>query len=153
MPDLIRTYADDPALRPLIAAHVAAMRGACPDTGCHVLNASGLGAPGVQVYALRDGDAVLGMGALRPLAPGWAELKSMHVRIDQRGRGLGRALLDRLIAQARAQGVTRLSLETGHAPVFAVAVALYRAAGFSVCDAFGPYAPDPASLFMEMRLI
>ena len=106
----------------------------------------------LQDYALRDGDAVLGMGALRPLAPGWAELKSMHVRTDQRGRGLGRTLLDGLIAQARAQGITRLSLETGHAPAFAAAVALYRAAGFAECCAFGPYAPDPASLFMDMRL-
>ena len=32
------------------------------------------------------------------------------------------------------------------------ALALYRRAGFAECAAFGDYAPDPLSVFMEKRV-
>ncbi len=54
------------------------------------------------------------------LEPGW------------RGRGLGRALLDRLVVEAVAMGVRALHLEVGREK--ALARALYRRAGFTDHD-------------------
>ena len=47
-------------------------------------------------------------------------------------------------------GLPLLRLETGIHN--AEALALYRRAGFSEREAFGDYAPDPLSVFMEKRV-
>ena len=57
-------------------------------------------------------------------------------------------MLDHLVAAARAEGMTRLSLETGAQPSFAAARRLYEGAGFAYCPPFPPYAEDPNSVFM-----
>ena len=88
------------------------------------------------------------MGAFKRLSGDHAELKSMHVLSELRGRGLSRRMLDHLIAEARAAGITRLSLETGSQPGFAAARGLYTAAGFAECGPFEDYRPDPASVFL-----
>lgn len=69
-----------------------------------------------------------------------------------RGTGVGRALLDHVIAEARRRGNARLSLETGTAPLHAPAVSLYRKAGFVACDAFADYRPSPHNQFMRLDL-
>lgn len=69
-----------------------------------------------------------------------------------RGRGVGRAMLDHLLAEAKARGYTRVSLETGSQPFFAAAWALYHGAGFTDCGPFGPYWDDPNSRFMTKAL-
>ncbi len=56
----------------------------------------------------------------------------LFLRPDWRGRGLGRALLDRLVAEAVAMGVRALHLEVGREK--ATARALYRRAGFKDHD-------------------
>jgi putative acetyltransferase len=61
-------------------------------------------------------------------------------------------MLDHLIASARAEGITRLSLETGSQPGFAAARALYRRAGFSDCGPFATYRPDPNSVFLTRTI-
>ena len=65
-------------------------------------------------------------------------------------RQIGRRILDRIEAEARAERLTCLRLETGiHQPE---ALALYRSAGYAERGAFGAYAPDPLSVFMEKIL-
>jgi putative acetyltransferase len=81
-----------------------------------------------------------------------AEIKSMHVLTEARGRGLSKAMLDHLIAAARADGFQRLSLETGVQPTFVAARALYARAGFDECGPFEGYGPDPNSVFMTKML-
>ncbi len=67
-------------------------------------------------------------------------------------KGVARALLRHIESVARAEGLKRLSLETGsHAP-FAAAQALYASEGFVPCGPFADYAPDPYSLFMTKML-
>jgi putative acetyltransferase len=61
-------------------------------------------------------------------------------------------MLAHVIAEARAQGHTRLSLETGSQPFFAPAHALYEKHGFEVCAPFGTYIDDPHSRFMTRML-
>jgi GNAT superfamily N-acetyltransferase len=59
-----------------------------------------------------DGIAAVGCGGMRPLTPHIAEVKRMYVRPADRGRGVGRLLLDEAEQRARALGVTALRLDT-----------------------------------------
>ncbi len=98
----------------------------------------------------RDGDRAVGCGAIRVLDPTTAEVKRMFVEPDQRGRGVGKAVLMSLEAAAKNLGVQRLALETGvhqHA-----AIALYRRAGFTQVDCWGEYLSSPSSICFEKNL-
>ena len=69
-----------------------------------------------------------------------------------RGRGVGKAVLAHLLAEARIPGYTRVSLETGSQDFFAPAWALYRSAGFANCPPFADYWDDPNNVFMPVDL-
>jgi putative acetyltransferase len=98
---------------------------------------------GTFLIARDDGRAV-GCGAVRVLEGASAEVKRMYVEPDQRGRGVGRAVLAELESAAWEMGVRRLVLETGvHQEA---AIALYRRAGFTAIDCWGEYASSPTSL-------
>jgi putative acetyltransferase len=77
----------------------------------------------------------------------------MHTAEEARGRGVGRALVDHVVAVARERGFRRLSLETGSGPAFATARRLYARAGFRPCGAFGDYRSSPNSAYMTLELI
>lgn len=110
--------------------------------------------PGVRFFIARlDGEAV-GCGGVA-FQDGLAEVKRMYVRPHARGRGVGRAVLGRLEAEARARGMDRLVLETGD--VLHAAIRMYEGSGFTRCGAFGAYTrmPPPAiarSVFLEKRI-
>lgn len=145
--------APDAAVDALMAAHVALMQSQSPAESCHVMTADALRASGARVFAGRDRSGrVLAIGAFKPLADDAAELKSMHCAEALRGQGLGRALLSHLRVEARTSGFRTLWLETGSAPGFAAARALYRSEGFVDCPPFGDYAADPLSVFMTCAL-
>lgn len=76
----------------------------------------------------------------------------MHTAESARRKGVGSAILRRIIAAARARGMSRLSLETGSWPYFAPARALYAAHGFVECEPFAGYGPDPNSVFMTVEI-
>ena len=110
-------------------------------------------APGTGAFlvARRSGRPV-GCGAVRrlrdaalarALGPRVGELKRMYVAPEVRGQGIGRALLDRLEAEARALGLARLVLETGTRQT--EALALYRRAGFAEIPAYGEYVTSPGT--------
>jgi putative acetyltransferase len=141
-----------PELALLHARHTQAMHADTPPESIHMLPASALAAPGITFFVMREGRAPIGMGAFKRIDAGHAEIKSMHILHEARGRGLARVMLAHLVAQARAAGHARLSLETGAQPSFAAARALYAKAGFTECDPFEGYAPDPLSVFMTLAL-
>ena len=62
--------------------------------------------------------------------------------------GVGQAILNHIIQEAKARGYSRLSLETGSGEAFKPALALYARNSFEVCDPFADYKPDPFSVFM-----
>ena len=98
----------------------------------------------------RDDSRAVACGAVRMLDATTGEIKRMYVEPDQRGRGVGRAVLSRLEAAARQLGAQRLVLETGsHSPD---ALALYRRAGFTQIGCWGEYAASPTSVCMEKSL-
>lgn len=143
---------DDVRILALLEAHLAAAKAHTPICSVHALDANLLRAPGIDFWALWDGEDLLGVGALKELSPAHGEIKSMHVAEAKRRTGAGRALLTHIIAEARTKGMRRVSLETGSSDYFRPARALYRAHGFSDCAPFGAYAPDPNSVFMSLAL-
>jgi len=144
---------DHPDVRALLALHFAEMRADSPPEACHVLPTDELGDPTIRFFSLRDQTGVLlGVGALKTLEPGHAEIKSMRTAPAALGLGVGGALLAHLVATARAIGLTRLSLETGNSPLFAAANRLYRRDGFTSCGPFGGYPDTPFTLFYTREI-
>lgn len=141
-----------PDVAPLLRRHLDLMWAASPPESVHALPPEALAGEDVAFFTLREGDAVLGMGAVKRIAPDHAEIKSMHVVSEARGRGLSRLLLGQLMSAAAELGARRVSLETGVEDVFAPARALYLAAGFEVCPPFEGYHEDPNSVFMTRLL-
>lgn len=86
------------------------------------------------LYLLYDSGALVGMGALRKIRDDVGELKRMYVRPAFRGRGFGKALLAKLLDDARAMSLKTLYLDS--APFMTAAHGLYRSIGFEVCDAY-----------------
>lgn len=117
------------------------------------LDATGLSAADVTFWTAWQGDALVGFGALKELDDTHGEVKSMRAAPTARGRGVGRAMLNHIVAEARSRRYARLSLETGTATLHAPAIALYQSAGFKSCDAFADYQPSPYNQFFMLGLL
>lgn len=140
-------------VRTLLAQHHAEMNGESPPEACHVMTADSLAADDITFLTLRDADhGLVATGALRTLSRDHGELKSMRVADAWRGKGAGRAMLDALIAEARARGMTRLSLETGNSALFEPANRLYEGAGFVRCGPFAGYRETPFTHFFTREI-
>lgn len=142
---------DEPDVQALLQRHFNLMRAQSPAESCHVLPTDALSAPDIRVFALRQSDVAMAVGALR-ISGDWGELKSMHTASQARGQGLGRVMLSALIDHAKNAGLTDLYLETGSGPEHAAARGLYQGAGFADCAPFGDYIADPLSCFMTLKL-
>ena len=147
-----RAQPGDPGVRAILQTHHDLMRASSPEESCHALDVDSLLEAGATLLVARDGEEVLGVGALAPLCDGEGELKSMHTTQAARRRGVASLILDALVAEARDTGLTRLNLETGSADMFAPARALYARAGFTECPPFGSYNADPLSVFMTREV-
>ena len=141
-----------PDLALLFDRHTADMHADTPPESIHMMDKGALAAPGIRFFVLRDGGEPLAMGAFKRIDAGHAEIKSMHVLTEARGRGLSKTMLDHLMREARQDGFVRLSLETGVQPTFVAARALYARAGFAECPPFEGYTDDPNSVFMTKVL-
>lgn len=89
--------------------------------------------------------------AIREVGVNAGELKRMYIAPEVRGKGFGRALLERLEAEARALGLARLVLETGIRQ--AEAQALYERAGFSVIPPYGSYVASAATSICMQKVL
>lgn len=143
---------DEPQVVDLLHLHFAHMLANSPKDSCHFLDLSGLRARDVTFWSAWDGAALLGCGALRQLDPAHGEVKSMRTAPEHVRRGVGAAILERIMEAARRRGYRRLSLETGSGEAFDAAQRLYRLFGFSECPPFGDYTADPFSRFMSRPL-
>jgi ribosomal protein S18 acetylase RimI-like enzyme len=106
--------------------------------------------PSGRLLLARYANHAAGCIALRELEAGICEMKRLYVRPDDRGRGLGRMLVKRLIAEARAIGYERMRLDTIESAM-KDAIALYRRMGFKE---IAPYSAIPieSALWMELLL-
>lgn len=99
-------------------------------------------------------DVAVGTVCMQRIGPDMAELKRMYVQPSHRHHGLGRALVDQLVATVRPLRYGRIRLDS---PNFMTAAhRLYRASRFVE---IGPYPGNeipealwPHWLFMELRL-
>jgi len=118
--------------------------------------------PSGRFYLVRHDGRDIGVGCLKRLAPNVGEIQRMYIQPHVRGVGAGRALVERLLQDARDLGYAKVRLESLRA--LAPAHGLYRSVGFVEVE---PYADnsmdayqDPATLeayrksaiFMELSL-
>lgn len=140
------------AVRALVKLHLEGMHAASPPGTCFVLDLSGLQAPNVTVWSAWRGQSLCGIGALKALDARTGEVKSMRTHPDHLRSGVGEALLEHIIGQARARGMRMLSLETGAGPVFEAALTLYRKRGFAQGAAFADYTASDFNQFFHLPL-
>lgn len=155
MIDRLRIVSDDltgSAVLALLQMHLDEMHRWSPPESVHAMPAARLRQPDVAFFSAWDGGALAACGAIKHLDDGHGELKSMRAAPAYRGRGAGKALLRHLLAEARARGYVRVSLETGRPEPFRPAQALYRAHGFAECAPFGDYVSDDFSMCMTLAL-
>jgi putative acetyltransferase len=143
---------DDPRVRALVMHHHKTARAETAEGCAHALDVESLKTPDIRFFAAWDDDDVVAIGALKRLSDSHGELKSMHTAETNRQRGLGRAMLEHLVAAARAMGMTRLSLETGSWPYFDAARAMYARFGFTECGPFADYTATEHSVYMTRSI-
>jgi len=140
------------AVLALLALHLREMHSSSPPGSVFAFEPERLRAPDVTVWtAWREGK-IAGMAALKALGDASGEVKSMRTHPDHLRQGVAAALLERLIAEATARGMRRLSLETGSGPAFEPALSLYRRRGFVEGGAFGAYEATPFNRFFHLDL-
>jgi putative acetyltransferase len=148
-----RAAAATPEVIALLEALDRALAGYEPEQS-HALSVEQLFQPDVRFFVVRAGGEAVACGGVG-FYDGYAELKRMYAKPAVRGRGVAKALLARLEAEAREAGAHLLRIETGvHQHE---ALGFYEAAGFRRCGPFGPYALMPAkaietSVFYEKSL-
>ena len=143
---------DEPELLDLLRMHARTARAATAPGSAHALDPMALRGADIEVWRIRDGMDLLGVGALQRLSDEQGEIKSMHTLASARGRGVGSAMLTHIIGAARTHGLSRLCLETGSWDYFLPARALYRRHGLIECGPFGNYFADVNSIFMTLDL-
>ena len=141
-----------PEIAAFLEAHVEEMLSVTPPESKHALDLDGLRVPEITFWTMRDGDGIVGCGALKQLGGGDGEIKSMRVAPGARGRGIGSAMLRHIVDEARGMGLERLYLETGSFAFFEPARRLYLGHGFELCGPFADYVEDDNNVFMTKSL-
>jgi GNAT superfamily N-acetyltransferase len=106
--------------------------------------------PSGVFYLVEVDGKVSGMGGLRRMSQGAAEIKRIYVRKENRGRQLGQTILQRVLNDARDFGYKKVLLETG--PFMKSAHRLYEAAGFVDRGAY-PEAEVPQQMHSIWRFM
>jgi len=153
----------DGAVFELLHAHRQEMLNHSPPESVHALDVDAIKSPSLTFWSARNAlsndlgrssrGVVIGCVALKNLSKQHAELKSMKVSDVYLGQGVGRLLLNHVLAYAKRSGYQRVSLETGTQPVFEAARGLYESVGFKQCEPFSDYVYDRNSVCMSLKLV
>lgn len=102
-------------------------------------------------FALVDGE-ILAACALLRMGPGEYEVAKMGVAQGRQGGGIGRTLLEKVIAQAKQLGAHRLYIETSYKLI--PAIRLYESLGFQHIppERLTPSPYQRADVFLELLL-
>ncbi len=122
-----------------------------PQESRHGFSVDQLLRDGVAFFVARYAGEPAGCGGVKLFGTAYGEVKRMYVRPAHRGRGLGKAMLDRLKAYALERQVGVLRLETGIHQT--EAIGLYERYGFRRRPTFGEYRDDPLSLCYEKSIV
>jgi len=121
-----------------------------PPESRHAFSIEKLLREGVAFFVMRHDGNPAGCGGIKLFGTEYGEVKRMYVRPADRGMGLGKALLDRLVEHARGRQVSVLRLETG---IYQTeAIGLYERYGFQRRPPFGEYKIDPLSVYYEKSI-
>lgn len=120
--------------RACLSAYLALLRDRIPGiTGAHVPDpdpeAASYRPPKGAFLLAREGGRAVACVALKPVDPKTGEVKRLWVAEEARGRGLARAMMEAIEAEARRLGFSRLRLDTNEA--LSEAIALYRRLGWT----------------------
>lgn len=107
-------------------------------------------APDGRLLLAYDGDAAVGCTGMRRFDQTACEMKRLYVSVGSRGHGLGKTLVECVIAAARFGGYQKMLLDT-YPPKMGKAVTLYESHGFRPIP---PYYENPYDgvFFMELTL-
>jgi len=142
----------DPGIADFLGEHISDMKSVSPPESKHALDLEALKEPDITFWSVWQQDELVGCGAIKELDKTHGEIKSMRTCASRRGSGIGAFLLKHILAEATLRGYERVSLETGSMSFFEPARKLYSKFGFSFCQPFADYKPDPNSVFMELKL-
>jgi GNAT superfamily N-acetyltransferase len=105
---------------------------------------------GVAFFLIRLDEQPVGCGAIKLFGAEYGEVKRMYVQPTVRGKGLAKAMLNKLSEHALQNNVQTLRLETG---IYQVdAIRLYERCRFVRRPPFGEYWDDPLSVYFEKIL-
>jgi putative acetyltransferase len=149
--------ADRPEVVALLDALDGYLGGLYEPEANHILSVSELLAPEVSFFVARQGEVIVGTGAVRRMVGetdtagrAYGEVKRMYVDPAARGQRIGERLLQTLEASLKEQGIALALLETGSDQ--REAVRLYERCGYTRRAAFGGYPDNGLSLFMSKVL-
>ena len=137
-------------VRTLVSELNAVLLELTPPEHCHHLTVEQMADDSTTVFIARDGGAAVACGALKRHADGVGEGKRMYTRPSHRGRRIGKAIVRRIEALARSEGLNRLVLETGNRHHAAWKV--YERSGFTRCGPVLDYPDVTWSVFYEKSL-
>ena len=106
--------------------------------------------PDGRLFLAFAGEKIAGCIALRKLEEQICEMKRLFVREDFRGLGIGKILIEKLIAEAQTIGYEKMRLDT-FPPKMSKAVELYNSYGFYEIESYY-HNPYGETLFMELDL-
>jgi putative acetyltransferase len=152
---LVHIELDDlsgPEIAELLKEHLAGMFVQSPPESVHALPIQDLRSPDITFWSVWENGKLLGCGALKELDLQHGEIKSMRTASAHLRKGVARAVVHHIIAEAKRRGYRRLSLETGSMAAFEPARQLYASCGFTYCEPFADYVLDRNSVFMTMEL-
>jgi putative acetyltransferase len=106
--------------------------------------------PGGRLLLAEYDGQLAGCVALHKWEDGVCEMKRLYLRPSFRGKGLGRAMAETIVVEARSIGYQRMRLDTIE-PLMKDAVEMYRKLGFRE---IAPYRPNPiaGAMYMELQL-
>nr|WP_241737528.1 GNAT family N-acetyltransferase [Neptunicella marina] len=132
----------------LLNAHLREMHKYSPAESVHALGHQSLRDPAITFWAARINNQLAACGAIKQLSSTAAEIKSMKTHPDYLRQGIAEKILIKIIEEAQRRDYCSLYLETGSHEAFIPAIKLYKKYGFTDCEPFADYKPDPYSLFM-----
>lgn len=134
----------------LLEEHLLYMQATSPPESVHALDLEALRSNDITFWSVRQGDQLLGCGALKTLDTLSGEIKSMRTVKNHLRKGVASKLLQHIIDIAERRGYLHLFLETGSMEAFAAARQLYEHHGFVECAPFADYVEDPNSVFYRL---
>ena len=138
-----QAFLSDPRVRDLLSAHHREMVALSPPGFSFALDLDALDSPDIVLFGAWEEAILMAVGAIKRLDAEHAEIKSMRTHPDHLCKGAGQAILTRLLDHARAEGMVRVSLETGRTQPYEPAIRLYRRNGFAESEAFASYQNGP----------